>query len=113
MNKKTIALCLSCLLYLFFASPVLAQTCSVILNDQSQPKALHRFCKADSNGDDRLSREEFAKGFAGMTDNAFSALDQNRDDAVDLSEWERFLGNHETGKEQKPLPKTMIMPPTP
>lgn len=60
-----------------------------------------RFCAADSNHDDALSQEEFSAAFPDIQPKAFSIIDANSDQKIDLSEWQSFMGNHEA---KSPMP---------
>ena len=60
-----------------------------------------RFCAADSDHDDALSQAEFSAGFPDIQPKAFTILDANSDQKIDLAEWQSFMGNHEA---KNPMP---------
>ncbi len=60
--------------------------------------AVRAFQKADANGDDRLTRDEFLKAFPGMKEAAFEAIDTDHDGLVGRQEWQAFAIGHSMGR---------------
>lgn len=56
------------------------------------------FEKADTNRDDKLTREEFLTAFKGMRDEAFTTIDTDGDGAISRQEWQAFAIGHSMGR---------------
>ncbi len=52
------------------------------------------FSDLDKDGNDAVSREEFAKQFPGMASNAFDVLDKDKDGTLNHDEWHAFKEMH-------------------
>lgn len=56
------------------------------------------FNKADTNKDENLTKEEFMAAFSGMKDEAFAAIDTDKDGKISRQEWQAFAINHSMGR---------------
>ena len=56
------------------------------------------FNKADTNKDENLTKEEFMAAFSGMKDEAFAAIDTDKDGKISRQEWQNFAINHSMGR---------------
>ena len=54
-----------------------------------------RFLQADTDNDQKLSREEFKKTFTQIQPEAFDRIDSNTDGFIDQDEWKNFLLGHQ------------------
>ncbi|MCR5812995.1 MAG: hypothetical protein K6G15_00690 [Desulfovibrio sp.] len=90
---KTYLFALVCMAFL--SGPALASVCE-------EGRGPARFCAADKNHDDALSSEEFSSAFPDIQAQAFTIIDSNADQKIDLSEWQAFMGNHDA--KQMPAP---------
>ncbi len=60
--------------------------------------AVKAFQKADVNGDEKLTKEEFLKAFPGMKEAAFNAIDTAHDGSISRQEWQAFAIDHSLGR---------------
>ncbi len=83
--------------------------------DEPVSGSLGRFCKADTDKSETLSRSEFLAGFPDMTDQAFLALDSDGNGAIDVDEWNKHMSSHGANRAPMGMPKSnlLISPPKP
>ena len=76
------------------------------LEEQARKSAEQFYQKADANHDNKLSKEEFLKAQPNIKEQAFYAIDENKDGSISLEEWMAFTVRHAQGK-QTPAPSSM------
>lgn len=76
------------------------------LEEQARKSAEQFYQKADANHDNKLTKEEFMKALPNMKEQAFYAIDTNKDGSISLEEWMAFTVRHAQGK-QTPAPSSM------
>ncbi len=83
--------------------------------DEPVSGSLARFCKADTDRSESLSRPEFLAAFPDLTDQAFLALDSDGNGAIDVDEWNKHMSNHGANRAPMGMPKSnlLISPPKP
>ncbi|MDO5538126.1 MAG: hypothetical protein Q4F72_11440 [Desulfovibrionaceae bacterium] len=60
--------------------------------------AVKSFQKADTSKDDELSKEEFLKAYPSMKEEAFTAIDTDRNGSISRQEWQTFAIGHSMGR---------------
>ena len=61
--------------------------------------AIQSFNKCDKNQDGFLDKEEFLSTFSGMKEEAFDAIDTDKDGKISRQEWQAFSISHSMGRE--------------
>lgn len=64
----------------------------VLAGCASAPKARQAFENADADGNGHITWEEYKTAFPRDERNGFIAIDENRDDRIEISEWEAGVG---------------------
>ncbi|SDF14152.1 EF-hand domain-containing protein [Desulfovibrio legallii] len=58
------------------------------------------FSRMDTDKSGTVSPQEFKAAFPDMRDEAFAAIDTNKDNVIDRAEWDAFVKNHSAGMMQ-------------
>ena len=67
--------------------------------DKAMDAAIQTFQRCDKNQDDSLDKKEFGSCFSGMKEEAFDAIDTDRDGKISRPEWQAFSISHSMGRE--------------
>ena len=67
--------------------------------DNAMDAAIQSFNRCDRNKDDSLDKKEFGSCFSGMKEEAFDAIDTDRDGKISRPEWQAFSISHSMGRE--------------
>lgn len=65
---------------------------------QAMDAAIQAFKKADKDGSDSLSKEEFMAAYPNMKEAAFTAIDTDKNGAISRQEWQTFVIGHSMGR---------------
>ena len=61
------------------------------------------FARMDTNGDGKVTAEEFRIAYPNMNQNAFVMIDSNGDGVIEAGEWNIFTATH--ARQDKPSPE--------
>lgn len=84
---------ISALLLLLSSGPLMPDSASA-RPEMAGQNAESRFAAMDSDGNGRISREEFFATQPQMKDAAFAAIDADADNSISLEEWKTFVTGH-------------------